>query len=87
MTFFYLLFLFQFLFSFQFIIIPFESSLSKISDNLSSQEFIRKLINNDIYSEINIETPYQKINFSLNFTSYSSYILQENITEEKKKYD
>ncbi len=84
MTFCYLLFLFQFLFSFQFIIIPFESSLSKISDDLSSQEFIRKLINNDIYSEINIGTPFQKINFSLNFNSYSSYILQENITEEKK---
>ena len=63
------------------IIIPFNSSLSKIKKDLTPLKFIQSLINNNLYININIGTPPQNIQFLLDFNNYDSYIVY------KSKYD
>jgi len=64
-------------FSFEYIIIPFSSQLSNIEQNLSPSNFINAMANNELYTNINIGTPYQSIKMCINFNSFHTYILQK----------
>jgi hypothetical protein len=75
MKFWNFLFFIQILYSFEFIVIPFKSDLTTISNDLSPENLIKKLMSNDIYTEINIGTPSQQLSFFINFGSYHTYIL------------
>ena len=77
--------------SYEYIVIPFNSSLSNIEDNLSPTQFAKKMLNNFMTTNIKIGTPNQNLNFFIDFHSYHSYILDLNLTNaniiNKDKYD
>jgi hypothetical protein len=52
------------------IIIPFNSQLSEISNDLNSPQFIESLINNKLFTNVEIGIPPQKIQFMLDFNNY-----------------
>ena len=64
-------------YSYQFIMIPFKSLLSNLENNLSPGELMDKLKKNELYTEVNIGTPYQKLEFCINFNSYQSYTIKK----------
>ena len=81
-----LLFIFSLLYNFIYnieVIIPFISKISKISNNLSPIDFMRSLISNELYTNISIGTPPQNLQFTLDFNTYHTYIIQE----KSKKYE
>ena len=78
------IFFLQFIFSIQFISIPFKNDIVSIPNDLSPQDLIKHLIQNEIYTEVNIGNPNQKLTFFINFNSYHTYILEE--SKEEKKY-
>ena len=80
-----LIFLYLINLSYEYIIIPFKSSLSNIEDNLTPSQFMNKMLYNDITTNIKIGNPYQNLNFFLDFTSYHSYVLDSNLPEIKSK--
>ena len=61
-----------------YIIIPFTSEMSKIPNDLLPKDLMDKIIFNDLYTNINIGTPSQSLNFYINFNSYHTYILKYN---------
>ena len=78
------IFILQFIFSIQFISIPFKNDITSIPNDLYPQDLIKHLIQNEIYTEINIGEPNQKLTFFININSYHTYILKE--SNEEKKY-
>ena len=76
-------------FSIEYLTIPFTSTLSNIKDNLSPNEFMQNMYSNDLIIKIKIGTPYQDLNFFLDFNSYFTYILNSNLKEIKsiEKYN
>ena len=54
------------------IIIPFNSQLSEISNDLNSPQFIESLINNKLFTNVEIGTPPQKMQFMLDFNNYDT---------------
>ena len=78
------IFILQFIFSIQFISIPFKNDINSIPNDLYPQDLIKHLIQNEIYTEINIGQPNQKLTFFININSYHTYILKE--SNEEKKY-
>ena len=60
------------------IIIPFNSQLSEISDDLNSPQFIESLINNKLFTNVEIGTPPQKMQFMLDFNNYDSFVIHKN---------
>ena len=81
-----LLFIFFLLYNFIYnieVIIPFTSKISEISNNLSPIDFIKSLISNELYTNISIGTPPQNLNFTIDFNTYHTYIIQE----MSKKYE
>ena len=70
-----------------YIIIPFTSEMSKIENNLSPKDIMNKLILNDLYTNIDIGTPPQNLNFTLNFHSYQTYILNYNSSRKFIQYN
>ena len=85
----YLLIYIYFLFKLThtYIIIPFTSDMSKIPNDLSPKELMNKIIFNDLYTNINIGTPSQSLNFYINFNSYHTYILSYNNLRKFKQYN
>ena len=81
------LFFIQILYSFEFIVIPFKSDLTTISNDLSPENLIKKLMSNDIYTEINIGTPSQQLSFFINFGSYHTYILNNSDKSQFQNYN
>ena len=78
------IFILQFIFSIQFISIPFKNDITSIPNDLSSQDLIKHLVQNEIYTEVNIGNPNQKLTFFININSYHTYILEE--SNEEKEY-
>ena len=67
------------------IIIPFNSSLSKIPKNLTHRDFMDSLITNKLVTNINIGTPPQNFDFLLDFDSYLTSVLKEDNNNKKNK--
>ena len=61
--------------------------MSKIPNDLSPKELMNKIIFNDLYTNINIGTPSQSLNFYINFNSYHTYILSYNNLRKFKQYN
>ena len=80
-----LIFLYLINLSYEYVIIPFKSSLSNIEDNLTPSQFMNTMLYNNITTNIQIGNPYQNLNFFLDFISYHSYILDSNLPEIKSK--
>ena len=53
-----LIFLYLINLSYEYVIIPFKSSLSNIEDNLTPSQFMNKMLYNDITTNIKIGNPY-----------------------------
>ena len=70
-----------------YIIIPFTSEMSKIPNDLLPKDLMDKIIFNDLYTNINIGTPSQSLNFYINFNSYHTYILKYNNLRNFKQYN
>ena len=60
------------------IIIPFTSRLSDIPKDLNSPKFIDALINNKLYTNVEIGTPPQKMEFLVDFNFYDSLVIHKN---------
>ena len=67
------------------IIIEFNSTLSEIPNNLSPIDFITSLISNELYVNLNIGSPPQNLDFLIDFDSYHTYILKDNIILHNNK--
>ena len=60
------------------IIIPFNSQLSEIPNDLNSPQFIESLLNNKLFTNVEIGTPPQKMQFLLDFNNYDSFVIYKN---------
>ena len=74
--------------SYEYLIIPFKSSLSNIEDNLLPNQFMNKILYNDMTTNIKLGNPYQNLSFCLDFNSYFSYVLNPDLPQinSKEKY-
>ena len=59
------------------IVIPFHSKLSDISKNEAPTNFLNYLLSNELYSEIQIGTPPQTLDFLIDFENYNTYVIKE----------
>ena len=66
------------------IIIPFNSTFSQIPRNLTPINFITSLIENELYTNFDIGTPFQNLDFLIDFNSYHTYIMKDN--KKNKNY-
>ena len=64
------------------IIVEFNSTLSEIPNDLSPIDFVTSLISNELYVNLNIGNPFQNLDFLLDFDSYHTYIIKDNLFQE-----
>ena len=70
------------------IIIPFSSFLSENPKNLTPPDFMKSLLKNELYTNIQIGTPPQNIDIIIDFNNYHSYLIKDNKNDHKsyKRY-